>query len=1202
MSRRGTSVNAPGSISNATPRSSSRTSKVDRSSQGLSQAGSRQPNSSRASSVRGSQAAPNSAQRRTRDFTAAAREEKKPKAPWDTPSTSSVSTATPRRTYGTEPGKRNVPAGNAPNNSSLTAQSNATPAPQQPPVPQLSGVVTGQARGRSLPAPLPEAALRSRTPSRPNPLLGGSTSVSPPGSASGNMPSDLQAGASSTAALTTALTRAPAAQGRNVPTPSFQDPLPQEAVPHGSGARTPSRGPARPNPLLGGSPKRERSSSRGPAVSDLGLFGNAAGDTDEIHLKVETESIASSSRDSRGRKSTRELRRSKERQPPDTSMMMTAPAAFLSSMFAPVSEPLSEEGTPPRAVHRGSSSARRKSVGEGQAKRGRSSRADLGTQSAPTTQRVGKPVEDRKLAPWDMDTASSLGDSPKQQAPGENSSHETVPPSALKSLSGERKDGSGPRVDFTRSGSGSSNSFSLTPSFSNKKTMNRTAEFGVSSEDTISSVRKDSKGKEKAKEEISHSSMTSTDRRNRRAVIQEVSSPISHSSSRPARQISGFRLAGGDEGSPQKTKVPLACLATNAPLAVRLTHVQDLASTPVNLLGAKVPAYGQMGCLLHEQRALGEPLARIDAVALARWYLPYLLLALCYVGSIIVAGLTSEILLLCMPLFVSLPVLHHLRLWRCDRLLCIAVDTGALIEFQEQLKSPLGWGTANAVFSGTLTAAMQAFQPAPRKLVAHPRYHFFLAPVILAGLGLVLLGMLRILRTLDTAVPPEVEIAVSGVALVTLISLGCSPLGVRSRSSEVDLRLSVIEAGFNTLLDTLRPLVADMRSGPALGASRKIAEFPSQFAPPQSPHSITAASGGRFSVRLVTSDRNTLRATLHICGPGQWSRPDAVAVKQDSGAAICVSCALGGFSIMAEHLEGATPMDLGASAVGTELGGHAGASPQGLTSLAATMGINLGRDPRIRQRADDEVSVSLASVSTASTLRRGGNNGPSPAAMTKAMGMVSKLSARKDPLEVFRVATGVDRSIVGAVVPAKVPLDEPSLLLSLSEGKSDVLSGAQCPVQLMRFVADAPAERAWSACRRLLRPSIHVPREAEDNLGVLRSDMELRLLCHANKGVGPFGTASPSSRPATTPCSRKEDSDLDTSSDDEERNRPNPVDGHLMTLSNHTSKHLAVIFDSIEDRNHCLAMLVQVRLMPEKAAAAEIVMATTNSGDSGPWP
>merc|ERR1719215_376934 len=89
------------------------------------------------------------------------------------------------------------------------------------------------------------------------------------------------------------------------------------------------------------------------------------------------------------------------------------------------------------------------------------------------------------------------------------------------------------------------------------------------------------------------------------------------------------------------------------------------------------------------------------------------------------------------------------------------------------------------------------------------------------------------------------------MALALVVFVGCSPTGVGDRAKDADVRLSVLEAAFNTMLDTLRPLMGDLGGG-AAGCSE-----------PVSPGGALVAFS-RFSVRLITTDRNTLRCDLHV--------------------------------------------------------------------------------------------------------------------------------------------------------------------------------------------------------------------------------------------------------------------------------------------------------------------------------------------------
>ncbi|CAE7769064.1 unnamed protein product, partial [Symbiodinium pilosum] len=110
------------------------------------------------------------------------------------------------------------------------------------------------------------------------------------------------------------------------------------------------------------------------------------------------------------------------------------------------------------------------------------------------------------------------------------------------------------------------------------------------------------------------------------------------------------------------------------------------------------------------------------------------------------------------------------------------------------------------------------------------------------------------------------------------------------RSELVDQRLEALEAGFNAMLDTLRPLLG--QSGRPTFASQAQAKIPGSIGQP---------TVERFSVRLITAERFTLRGTLTIL--------------QDT-CSILVSCPLGAFDLVANGVEGAMPTDLGRTAAG----------------------------------------------------------------------------------------------------------------------------------------------------------------------------------------------------------------------------------------------------------------------------------------------
>merc|ERR1719498_1644522 len=114
-----------------------------------------------------------------------------------------------------------------------------------------------------------------------------------------------------------------------------------------------------------------------------------------------------------------------------------------------------------------------------------------------------------------------------------------------------------------------------------------------------------------------------------------------------------------------------------------------------------------------------------------------------------------------------------------------------------------------------------------------------------------------------------------------------------------------------------------------------------------------------------------------------------------------IVCSMGSFAILSSSLSSIQPTNLGVTAASPSVlaSSYGPAGPgQGLNAVAASMGINLG-ERRQRRREDDEYSISLASASTASTLRSKKSNGtgafqPAEGDMKLAMGMVSSISSR----------------------------------------------------------------------------------------------------------------------------------------------------------------------------------------------------------------
>jgi len=598
----------------------------------------------------------------------------------------------------------------------------------------------------------------------------------------------------------------------------------------------------------------------------------------------------------------------------------------------------------------------------------------------------------------------------------------------------------------------------------------------------------------------------------------------------------------------------LASLAMRSPL-VRLIRIQDLALADRSLLGTKVQSFAKLGKRLHEQRALSSiwTLDSLDAGALVMWYLPYCVLTMLYVLVILVAGALSETLLVSVPLFVLLPVLHLARLGLCERSLHSAVDDGALAEFNDQLQSPMGCN-GNGVFAMTLSGALQAFQKPFPRLLARPPARLPLRSVVLCFYCACLLAIVRMLRLTGVASWVEVEAGITFVAMAVVVFAGCSPTGLRDRVKEADVRLTALEAAFNTMLDTLRPLMGDLHGG---------------VAPPPVPTSPTnmLAACTRFSVRLISKDRNTLRANLHVFCKD---------VPQ-----LFVHCPLANFTILSGSLDSVAPTELGlnASSPAVFAGGRTSLSPgmgQGLNAVAATMGINLG-ERRQRRREDDEYSTSLASCSTASTSRsKKINYQPSEASLRMAMGMVTTVCARQnEPLEAFRPTSS------GAVIPAKAPVDEPSLLLALEADSVQIIAGFD-PRSL-----DPSEASSWHpglvASLEALLPLLksEAPIAGAGSFGVLRDSDEMERLCRGGDVDTPSLWPSLPLGRLSSDCSDSEGSAAMSDEDDERRiPRSIPAESYLKEASS-SSRHLAVLFDSVAERDRCLELFGVAGLLSE---------------------
>jgi hypothetical protein len=110
------------------------------------------------------------------------------------------------------------------------------------------------------------------------------------------------------------------------------------------------------------------------------------------------------------------------------------------------------------------------------------------------------------------------------------------------------------------------------------------------------------------------------------------------------------------------------------------------------------------------------------------------------------------------------------------------------------------------------------------------------------------------------------------------------------------------------------------------------------------------------------------------------------------------------------------------------------------------------------------------------------------------------------------------------------------------------------------------------------------PAEAE-SFGVLRSGDELERLCKAAPSLFLAGTPT---RQLSKPLGRlSSDSDSDDSNatdverlESGETEKMLPAEGYF-SEAKYTSQHLAVVFDSVEERDRCLSLFEVAGLLPE---------------------
>eukprot|EP00927_Polykrikos_kofoidii_P035913 TRINITY_DN30400_c0_g2_i1.p1 TRINITY_DN30400_c0_g2~~TRINITY_DN30400_c0_g2_i1.p1 ORF type:complete len:1175 (-),score=174.41 TRINITY_DN30400_c0_g2_i1:69-3443(-) len=664
----------------------------------------------------------------------------------------------------------------------------------------------------------------------------------------------------------------------------------------------------------------------------------------------------------------------------------------------------------------------------------------------------------------------------------------------------------------------------------------------------------------------------------------------------------------GDGGVCKNMSLSALAGAPRPPLIIRLARVQDIgdarymAPSPCPALlaltglqappGPNMAEYKELQRQLHQQRALraSSTDARADLKALVRWYFPYLCVIAVYITVAALAGAFQESAVATLPLVVLITILHIFRVTWCDRMLIASVDNSAASDARAQLRPPpMGWGGGDGMFSAMLLAALREVSASQELLMARPKRSLLRrAPACAVGIFTVL-GIARLIRACVADHESLIlwlfaEAAVSIFAAFVMLFVGCAPWCNRSRVAEADMRLAALEAAFNALLDSLKPLLTD----PPRDLPPSPGDMQSRNAPGQDRKS--------FSIRLITASRLTLRATLELRQSPQ------VGVSEDATAELCVSCALGEFCVIAPRLERAVSTDLGRSAAGNaELPASPSVVPGGGPSTFGLPGLSLTawanamvaarQSPQRRQ--DDEMSISMASASTASTLQSRGEKGVrDEAVLHLAMGTVQALGRfRGEPLEAFRA------DVPGSVVPPKTHVDEPALLLSFQAGCVRVVGSAEPPPPQLPTKGDrGPLSVPVLCCSNSVDLESGQSKDAgvRDRFGVLRNSAELRRLCSSSSShKSRLGTPeTPSTPPRTRNMNVGSVAESLPETDDEELNdcssrslspvksgRFSPVNigvqGEQLQLT-----HLAIIFDTYRERNQCRKMLQDCRLVP----------------------
>lgn len=609
----------------------------------------------------------------------------------------------------------------------------------------------------------------------------------------------------------------------------------------------------------------------------------------------------------------------------------------------------------------------------------------------------------------------------------------------------------------------------------------------------------------------------------------------------------GFAQHGGFDvaGEVKKVKTPNYATLANAraPTLVRLARHHDLVTaagaaatvaTPTSSMplaaSAVYGAYEALGVELRTQRILGCSSGTIKE--LARWHLPYLLMVVCYASLIFpLAGIIEKEapVVLAMLMLILISVAHVSRLAWCDRRLWAIVDKCAVAHAAEQLRGGLGgWGPCDSYFRASLSACLQALdatscgragwgKPGSHVFLIRPQPHLWgsrrrRAALVMVRCVACLLSALCIMHVVLISVvgasgdaagaaAVAVESAIAGVALLLFVFHGCSPKHATPRARETDLRLQTVEAAFNAMLDTLRPLLG----GDAPPALPCAALHPFSLLG----LSASSADGQRtyFPVRLVTRDRTTLRAEVSVTSPASFTqghrRRPPPAAKTTAGLSVFqVECPLADLRISARSCSAIAPTELGKSAAGnpaalpvplkTMIGGSDNVALTALAAMAVA-----APAPQLSGRDGQEAASAGGSIwtaSTASTQRSHGRGGPHariPEETTHlAMAVATAMNRRcqSGVLEIFRVrmareegGCGRGKKQAAGVTPPKAPLDEPALLIALPLDENVPSEGARpaygsfgaCAAATFKALMSAVSRAGTRARSRWSPPSDH---------------------------------------------------------------------------------------------------------------------------------